>query len=300
MESSRFDTISRLFAQRRLSRRTALATGGAGLAAAALGSTASAQDATPGAPAASPEAETDHPSFLFVQSFGAGSISSGDNGHLTLTADHLTGQTIFFSDRPERIVGTVPTEDFLGLDRAPSASSTPGSGDATPEGGIGFTPANPPNAALVFDSAAGSDEPSDVVVVELINPTYDRATGQATYEITVLADETAIDLTFESEPIAAAAAIRSFEGASLFIDDCNDGDIICVNETTGERTTIVSPDTPTGYCWDSGRLCCSPCQGIDYWSQQCYYLVDACSDGTLCYATYDWQLFFCPIPTSAC
>ena len=104
MESSRFDTISRLFATRRLSRRSALATGGAGLAAAALGSAASAQDATP---AATPVAETDHPSFLFVQSFGAGSIAAAANGQFTLTADHLTGQTIFFSDRPERIVGTV-------------------------------------------------------------------------------------------------------------------------------------------------------------------------------------------------
>ena len=116
MESSRFDTIARLFAERRLSRRTALATGGAGLAAEALGSAASAQEATPSAPVASPVAEKDHPSFLFVQTFGAGEITAADNGHLTLTADHLTGQTIFFSDRPERIVGTVPTEDFLGLD----------------------------------------------------------------------------------------------------------------------------------------------------------------------------------------
>jgi hypothetical protein len=295
VESSRFDTISRLFAARRLSRRSALATGGAGLAAAALGSAASAQEATP---AGTPVAETDHPSFLFVQSFGAGSIAAAANGQFTLTADHLTGQTIFFSDRPERIVGTVPTEDFLGLDRAPSASATPGSGEATPEGGIGFTPANPPNAALVFDSAAGSDEPGDVLVVELINPTYDRATGLATYEISVLADDTAVDLSFVSEPVTDAAAIRQFEGASLFIDDCSDGDIICVNVTTGARTTLVSADEPTGYCWDSSNLCCSPCAGIDYWWQQCYDQIYGCGGGNSCYATYDWQLFDCPIPTN--
>ena len=298
MNPSRFDTIARIFAERRLSRRSALATGGAGIAAAALGSAASAQDATPSAPAASPVAETDHASFLFVQTFGAGAIEAAENGHLTLTADHLTGQTIFFSDRPERIVGTVPTEDFLGLDHAPSASATPASGEATPEGGIGFTPANPPNAALVFDSAVGSEEPGDVVVVELINPTYDRATGLATYEITVLADETAVDLSYVSEPVTEAAAIRQFDGASLFIDNCSDGDIVCVNVTTGGRTTIVSADQPTGYCWDSSNLCCSPCEGMDYWWQQCYLQDPTCGSGNSCYATYDWQVFDCPIPTN--
>ncbi len=70
---------------------------------------------------------------------------------------------------------------------------------ATPEDGIGFASTDPPNAALVFDSAEGSDEPGDVVVVERINPTYDRATGRATHEIRVLADDTAVDLTYVSE-----------------------------------------------------------------------------------------------------
>jgi hypothetical protein len=297
LDPSRFDHISKMFADRRLSRRKAMQGAGAlaagAVVTAGMSRAAAALDATP---MASPEANAEHPSFMFVQTFGEGSITDAGNGNLTLTADHLTGQTIFFSDRPERIVGTVPTQKFLGLDNAPTAATTLGSGAATPEGGPGVTPSNPPNAALVFNSAEGSDEPGDVIVVELINPTYDPGSKQATYEIKVLADDTAVDMSFVSEPVAMADAIRAFEGASLFIDDCASGDIVCVNETTGARTTIVSADDPTGYCWDSGLLCCTPCAGISYWTGQCYQLDHTCGGGNTCYATYDWQVFYCPDP----
>ena len=271
--------------------------GAGALAAGAVATTglsraAAAQDATP---MASPTPDADKVSFLFVQTFGEGSIADAGNGNLTLTADHLTGQTIYFSDRPERIVGTLPTETFLGLDHAPSASATPGSADATPEGGLGFTPANPPNAALVFDSAAGSDEPGDVVVVELINPTYDPTSGQATYEIKVLADDTAVDMTFESEPVAMADAIRAFEGASLFIDDCMDGTIVCVNRTSGATQDLTETNTAS-FCWSADAPCCSPCQDYEYWGQQCYAMYWVWCDGE-CYATFDWQVFFCAVWT---
>lgn len=282
MHPSQFDQVTRLFTDRRVSRRRALAAGG-GLAALGL-SGATAQDATPEGGA------DDGAHFLFVQTFGAGSLApkDGDDTLLTLTADHLAGQTVYFSDRPERIVGMVATEQFLGLDRQP---------DGTPEAGLGFTPADPPNAALVFASAAGESEPGDVVVVELIDPAYDPATGKVTYDVRVLADETAVDLTLQSEPVTAADAVRQFKGASLFIDDCPDGDIVCVNETTGARTTIQSMEEPVGYCWDSGLMCCLPCAGVDYWTGQCYQLIYDCGGGNTCYATWDWQIFDCAVPT---
>ena len=260
MESSRFDQVARLFAERRLSRRTAMVTGGAGLAAAALGSAANAQDATP-------EAETEHPSFLFVQTFGAGAIASGDDGLLTLTADHLAGQTVYFSDRPERIVGMVATERFLGQDRPPSVSATPSSADATPEPNFGFTPADPPNAALVFASAEGEDDPGDVLVVELIDPTYDPSTGLATYALKVLADESAVDLTLVSEPVSAADAIRSFEAASLFIDDCPNGTVYCITPVIFNQngpngpSTQIGMNVDVGFCYDWASACCWPCGG---------------------------------------
>src|SRR4051794_39644520 len=102
MDPSPFDTIAKLFAARRVSRRTALARCGAGLAAGALAAAglaattrdrAAAQDAPPPAGAAGEKAQ-----YLFVQSFQSGSIApkAGEEGTYTLTLEHGLGQTIYF------------------------------------------------------------------------------------------------------------------------------------------------------------------------------------------------------------
>jgi hypothetical protein len=262
MDPSRFDAVSRFLAQRRLSRREAMQQGIGALAAGTLATAGIAQtaahDATP-----SPESDTTH--FLFVQTFGAGSLApkDGEPGLLTLTADHLAGQTVYFSDRPERIVGLVSTERFLG------AGARSDSGSATPESGLGFTPANPPNAALVVASAGDASHPEAVVVVELIDPTYDPASGLATYDVKVLADETAVDLTLEQQPLSAAEAPRHFEAASLFIDDCPNGSIYCITPESFNPNNNP-PDTPSqqlglnvdiGFCYDWAGACCWPCGG---------------------------------------
>ena len=65
--------------------------------------TVAAQDATP-------EAMNDeNTSYLFLQSFQSGSIvaKDGEADTFTLTLEQGLGQTIYFSDRPERIVGAV-------------------------------------------------------------------------------------------------------------------------------------------------------------------------------------------------
>jgi hypothetical protein len=262
MDPSRFDAVSRLFAQRRLSRRQALQQGAGALAAGTFATAGIAQTA---AHDATPVAESGNTHFLFVQTFGAGSLApkAGDLGLLTLTADHLAGQTVYFSDRPERIVGLVSTERFLG------AGAKNVDSPATPESGLGFTPANPPNAALVFASANDPSDPGAVIVVELIDPTYDPATGLATYDIKVLADETAVDLTLEQQPLSAADAPRQFEAASLFIDDCPNGSVYCITPETIDPNNNP-PETPSqqlglnvdiGFCYDWAGACCWPCGG---------------------------------------
>ncbi|HEV2527138.1 MAG TPA: hypothetical protein VGT61_01640, partial [Thermomicrobiales bacterium] len=183
MDASRFDAVFRIFGQRRLSRRSALASGAA-LGAAALATAATAQDATPpgdmgtpdamGTPGASDAATRTE--FLFVQSFQAGSIEpkEGVDGRYTLTLEAGLGQTVYFSDRPERLVGTAPTPQFLD--------------------GLGFPENNPPNAALVVETGVGE---TDIAVVELFAPVYDAATHTATYEVEVLANwETSTELGF--------------------------------------------------------------------------------------------------------
>jgi hypothetical protein len=87
------------------------------------------------------------PSFLFVQS--AKKIDYKDG---VMTLYDVPGQTIFFSDRPNRVVGNLPTDSFIAkwtTDKQPG----------------GFA-ANPPNAAVTIF------EPNGVrtAIVELTNP----------------------------------------------------------------------------------------------------------------------------------
>lgn len=220
MTPSQFDRLSRHFAERKLSRRQALVTGGALAAAGTAGVDFHRVAAEQATPASSPTAENDeHVSYMFVQTFGTGSIDAATEGvpTLLLVADHLAGQTLYFSDRPDRIVGMVPTEKFLGTEAGSS--------------GFGFTESNPPNAALVLPD-------SKVLVVELIDPKYDSDTGQVRYQLRVLDDLSQIDLELETEPLTTANAVGDFTAASLFIDDCANGQIVCVS-TQGDLLLLA-------------------------------------------------------------
>jgi hypothetical protein len=201
MDPERFDRLAASFGKR-ISRRDAMKTGVIGVGGVTLAGVTSSTLAHDATPEASPVAlDTDTTSFMFVQTFGAGSIDAATDGveTLLLVADHLAGQTLFFSDRPERIVGMVPTEAFL-------------TGGKDGEG-LGFTPADPPNAALVLPNGK-------TLVVELIDPQYDPATGQVRYQLRVLEDVTQVDLHLESEMPTREEVVGEFTAASLFIDDC--------------------------------------------------------------------------------
>ncbi len=253
MSLSQFDRVSALLTERKLSRRKALAATG-GLAALGLTRTA-AQDATPEASPIALES-ADGVEFMFVQTLGAGSIDAATDGveSLLLVADHLAGQTIFFSDRPDRIVGMVPTADFL-------------TGGADAEG-LGFTPADPPNAALVLPSGK-------ILIVELVTPEYDASTGQVRYQMRILEDVTQIDLHLEDEPLTRADAVGEFTSASLFIDDCPDGHVICWGPDGESIGSIPTDGSNFGFCWDSGDLCCRPCGSSpsgDSWTDGCNYV----------------------------
>ncbi len=161
-----------------------------------------AQDATPAATpeVVSPPAMDNPPAQLFVQSFRSGSIapSTSTFGTHTVTLEQGLGQTIVFSDRPARDVFTAPTPAFLD--------------------GFGFDADNPPNAAMLMETADGE---TDIAVVELFNPTYEEATHTATYDIAVLANwENGLELGFHEAPIDLSDLSDSFGATHLFIDDC--------------------------------------------------------------------------------
>lgn len=182
-----------------LSRRSALAGGTAGLAALALARsrTTARQGATPvSGPEGTPP--TGGASLLFVQSFAAALIAptTGDPSMLTLTLERDAGRTLYFSDRPERIVGIVATATFVQEFGAETA-------------------ADPANAAVVSRDENGDEA---IIVVELLNLSYDESTGTATYSARLLGDPDELGLGFSSEPQQSATGEQRFGPSQLFID----------------------------------------------------------------------------------
>jgi hypothetical protein len=275
MDAHRFDRVTKRLARRRLSRRQALAQGGPALAAGVLGAAglrlAAAEDASPTAEASGKAQKT---TFMFVQSFRSGSIAAkpGDAGTYTLTLEGGGGQTIYSADRPSSDVGAVPTPPFLA--------------------GLGFSPDNPPNAALVVETPSGT---TDIAVVELFNPVADADGSKVTYDVQVLNDwEDSLELGFSEAPTNPAALSTNFDAAHLFIDDCSDVDIACIHngKTYGWFNNV-------GMCWHWAFLSCVPCEpwGHDdppsgsqaikeYWSSKCSDHFEECRS-TMCDA---WPL----------
>jgi hypothetical protein len=261
MDANRFDTISKLFADRK-TRRAAI-TGGIGLAATAVAGRALAQDGTPVAtPALDPN--DPHPSadsakakteFLFVQPFDAGTWApkAGEDGVYTLTLTGAAANTVYFSDRPERVVGITPNQQFLD--------------------GLGFTPNNPPNAAVVATREDEDDQ--EVLVIELLNPAYDAEAQTLTYDARVLADYGEHGLAHLAIQQQDYELGETFGAGSLFIDDCAAQNVRCLDIITEE----IYGTLPAKFCYDPTQNTCVPCQPDstmacgDAFPDQCYHTI---------------------------
>lgn len=145
-------------------------------------SSALAQDATPVA--------GEDAGFLFVQSFGSGSIApAAESGEYTVTLEQGLGETVYFTDRPGRKVGAVPTTEFITV--------------------FDTTEADPPNAALVSGDM--------VLVLELTSATLDEATGTLTYAASPIGDQD-IDLQFGNDISEIPTEEVTLDTSHLFVD----------------------------------------------------------------------------------
>ena len=199
-----------------------------------------AQDATP---EAASDADEHSPAFLFVQLAEGGTWTPkpGEGGVFLLTLAGTSSQTLYFSDRPDRIVGAVSTGQFLGQ--------------------LGFTPFNPPNAAAVVQTPDGTQ---DVLVIELFNPVYTQTFGAdggdvLTYEARVLE-------AYEGDGLAPWAGEADddelpweFSQVSLFIDDCPNIEW-CYNPIGGTAHERIGPVPfgPYARCYNTFKGCI-PC-----------------------------------------
>jgi hypothetical protein len=218
MRDTRFDTLTRRLAES-VSRRTAVGAIGAGFAAATIAQ-ASAQDATPAGTSAGL-------SLLFVQHAGSTTLGPGSVDSATLTMTGVTSQTLYFSDRPVRLTGALPTASFAAAFPQVFAD-------------------DPPNAVLIGHPEAGADD-EESVVIELTQPVYDLATATLTFEVQLLDAGMIGERGFEGEPLADLSTMREYAEAHLFIDDAP------MSNTAGcmadcARRYLTSPDpTPAEF-----------------------------------------------------
>jgi len=221
MKAHHFDALAKMLADR-LSRRRALRHGVAALVAGAGIATAKGQVEAQATPSAA--ADEASGSDLFVQAFQSGTLSPDPDasGLFILSLEGSLGQTVYFSDRPARRVGLVPTNMLLDQ--------------------LGFTPADPPNAALVAQTAEGED----ILVVELMNPRFDAAAGTLAYDVRLLADYAGTGLADLAARQVDDQFATTFTTAHLFIDGCGGGQ-----------------------CWDGAVSMCVSCQCFQLGVQGC-------------------------------
>ncbi len=194
-------------------RRTLLASSAAGAAALALRN-AAAQEGTPSA-----EEEIE---LLFVQVAAGGTLTPSDRGY-TLSFRHDTGQTIYFSDRPERLTGLVSTAELV--------AQWPFEGET------------PPNAALAISNA--EDDSATVLIGVLSTPEWSPGSATLSYSFWMLTDDI---------PAGSPTPIlESFDSATLFIDGAplfingapaNNRGIIVINESGQPIFVGISRDRP--------------------------------------------------------
>ena len=104
--------------------------------------------------------------FLFIQGAMSGSVSEINATTSALQLSDVSNKTILFSDRPNRIVASIDTADFIGN------WST----------GANSFAVDPPNVALVVNDDA-AEQRQDLAVIELFNPVYDSEANTLRYDI---------------------------------------------------------------------------------------------------------------------
>jgi hypothetical protein len=102
--------------------------------------------------------------FLSIQSAQSGSISPINDTAYLLELNNVSDKTILFSDRPNRIVTTIGTNDFM--------SSWSVGDDSFSE--------DSPNAVLIVDDL----QEQDTSTVVLFDPVYDENKQTLRYEVT--------------------------------------------------------------------------------------------------------------------
>lgn len=153
-------------------------------------------DSTAGARQATPAVE-DNLSLLVVQSFASGQLApeDGGGGLATLTFEPPASDALFFSERPNRVVGTYSAAELLEFVRQAET--------------------DPLNAALVANLEEGGEVQA---VVELLGGEIDTA-GTVRYQVRLLGEAGQTGLNLEAQSLSELGAPLYLASGHLFIDD---------------------------------------------------------------------------------
>ena len=106
----------------------------------------------------------DHvPKFFAIQHANSGSLSAINETSYLLELNDVSDKTILFSDRPDRIVKSISTSNFIG-------------NWSTGDDSFAI---DAPNSVLVVDEQGGQN----VTIVELFNPVYDSDKKALKYDV---------------------------------------------------------------------------------------------------------------------
>lgn len=105
------------------------------------------------------------PYFLFTMKSQSGTLKQSVSGEWKLTLQNPDNDTVYFSDRPYRIAGSVSSRKFI-----------------NDWSKLGFNK-NPPNAALSLDPQLNKGNRQDTIIVTLNNPEVNLLTQTITFNI---------------------------------------------------------------------------------------------------------------------
>jgi hypothetical protein len=194
--------------------------------------------------------------YMFVQNAERGSFvpNAASPGLYTLTLEGVQPQTVYFSDRPVRDAGLSPMKRFLK--------------------GLGFSPKNPPNAAVVV---AGADGRGDTLIVEIFSPRYDEHHHRLVYDARIVPEAKHPKRLSEfSRRQRDDKLPHRFGEASLFIDSCPNGGVLCTGGGLPPEGVTVANNLPCCWHWLGGCEYCGS-QGDAYFNQICEQNVAGCS-----------------------
>ena len=121
--------------------------------------------------------DSTEPKFFAIQHANSGTISKINDATYSLELNDVSKKTILFSDRPDRIVKSISTSDFIG-------NWTVGEDSFAVDA---------PNAVLVVDE---QEVAQYMAIIELFNPVYNLDNQSLKYYVTP-DNATAIDLPDE-------------------------------------------------------------------------------------------------------